>query len=270
MPSPFPGMDPYLEDPTLWPDLHQSLITYIRDILQPTVRPRYHVRIGERLYVVEPPRGIYPDVSILRRGPAPAMPGVATMMTPDAPVLVRMPPEETRQVFVEIVDLTRGGQVVTVIEVLSPTNKTSGDGRDEYRRKQKEVLASAVSLMEIDLLRFGAHTVMAPEHSLHALPAWHYLVALSRANQRDQVAVYPISMRQRLPRVAIPLTDPDPDVVLDLQAVFERCYDNGAYSDLLDYTRPPQEPLAEQDAAWADTLLREKGLRAQTARPTAE
>jgi hypothetical protein len=103
---------------------------------------------------------------------------------------------------------------------------------------------------------------MVPEDYLILLQPWHYLVSLSRAAQRDQMAVYPIPLRQRLPHILVPLAEPDPDVTLDLQAVFERCYDNGAYADLIDYARPPQVPLDPDDAAWAETLLREKGVRA--------
>lgn len=261
MSSPFPGMDPYLEDPGHWQDLHQSLITYIRDELQPAIRPRYHARIGERLYVVEPPHGIYPDVFMIQRQRVPAGPALTGMFAPDAPVLVSLPPEEVRQGFVEIVDLVEGARVVTIIEVLSPANKAAGKDHDQYRRKQEEILASPVSLVEIDLLRQGVHTLMVPEARLISLQPWHYLAAISRATQRDVIAVYPINLRQRLPRIIIPLTAPDPDAVLDLQAVFERAYENGAYADLIDYTRPPKSPLSPDDAGWADALMCEKGLR---------
>lgn len=261
MPSPFPGMDPYLEDAARWPDLHQSLITYIRDALQPTIRPRYHARIGERLYVVQPAHGILPDVFVIQRERVPAGPVMTTTLAPDAPVLISGLPEEVREVFVEIVDLAEGARVVTIIEVLSPTNKTAGKDHEYYCRRQEEILASPVNLVEIDLLRQGVHTVMIPEDALLSLQPWRYLVAISRATRRDQYAVYPIPLHQRLPRVIIPLADPDPDAVLDLQAVFERAYDNGAYADLIDYKRPPRAPLDPDEAAWVDALLREKGLR---------
>lgn len=263
MPSPFPGMDPYLEHPAIWPDLHQSLITYSRDALQPMLRPRYHARIGERLYVIPPYRAIYPDVTVVQRRPAPepvSAPGTA-VLTSDTPVVLTVPPQEIREPFVEILDLAGGGRVVTVIEVLSPANKTPGEGHELYRRKQKEVLTSDTHLVEIDLLRQGEHTLAVPWHALELYRPWHYLVSVSRAGQRDQFEVYFLTVRQRLPRVAIPLKAPDPDVVLDLQAVFERCYEHGAYADLVDYSADPQPPLSPEDAAWAAELLREKGLR---------
>lgn len=268
MPSPFPGMDPYLEDPGLWQDFHQRLITYIADALQPEIRPRYHARIGERLYVVQAGRGIYPDVFLVQRARVPVGGGTA-VLAPDAPVILSLPSEEVRQVFVEIIDLAQGGKVVTVIEVLSPANKTPGKDQEQYRRKQQDVLASPANLVEIDLLHEGLHTVAVPADYLMALQPWRYIVSISRAARREQAEVYPISLRQRLPRIGVPLAAPDPDAVLDLQAVFERCYENGAYADLIDYTRPPQASLASDDASWVDSLLREKGLRGLSNLPQA-
>ncbi len=261
MASPFPGMDPYLEDPNRWPDLHQRLITYSADALQPVIRPRYNARIGERLYVTRPPRSIYPDVALIERTRTLCEPAVATAIEADAPIIIDLPPEEVREPFIEIIDLSQGGQVVTVIEVLSPANKTAGDDHELYRRKQKDVLSSQANLVEVDLLRAGVHTVFVPIGALDVIGLWHYLVAVSRAARRDQASVYPISLRGRLPRIAIPLAEPDPDAVLDLQAAFERSYENGAYADVIDYRRPPKTPLDPDDAAWAEGLLKEKGLR---------
>jgi hypothetical protein len=127
MPGPFPGMDPYLERRDLWPDVHQSLITYSRDALQPQIRPRYHARIGERLYVIPPHRSIYPDVTVTQH-PLAEAPGEGrdmAVLTADAPVVIAVAPEEVREPFIEILDLTRGGRVVTVIETLSPANKNA-------------------------------------------------------------------------------------------------------------------------------------------------
>lgn len=258
MASPFPGRDPYLEDPNRWPDLHQRLITYSADALQPVIRPRYNARIGERLYVTRPPRSIYPDVSLIERGQR--LRETAVIDHVDAPVLIEMSSHAVREPFIEIVDLTHDGRVVTIVEVLSPANKTTGDGREAYRRKQDEVLASQANLIEIDLLREGLHTIFVPHELLilNLAEAWQYLVAISRVTARHQAAVYPISLRKRLPRIAVPLAQPDPDVALDLQAVFARCYDNGAYADVIDYTRPPKVALSAEDAAWAESLLSAK------------
>lgn len=270
MPGPFPGMDPYLEDPARWPDVHQSLITYIRDALQPHLRPRYLARIGERVYIVAPPQAMYPDVVLIRRpavreaGAVYAVAEAEVAMetaepSPDEPVIVTLPPTEHREPFVEIIHA--GGEVVTVIEVLSPANKTPGEGHRLYRRKQQEILETPVHLVEIDLLSTGEHTVAVPEETRAELRPHRYLVCVRRGPERHHFELYPIPLAKRLPRMRVPLKEPDPDVVLDLQGVFDRCYDNGGYAELVDYRKPPPVPLSPEEAAWVDGLLRGKSLR---------
>ncbi|HDQ73567.1 MAG TPA: DUF4058 family protein [Chloroflexi bacterium] len=296
MPSPFPGMDPYLEALARWTDVHQRLITYIADALQSQVRPDYHARMGERVYVVAPHHTFYPDVLVVQH-PAREMAPVyveavvdeaapadevieadgdaggvedveveaETRAEPDdapLPLIVRLDPAEYREPYVEIVH-TAGDEVVTVIEMLSPANKASGPGRDLYRRKQAQILDSPVNLIEIDLLSTGQPTVALPIEVVAGLPAHRYLIGVRRAAQPDQAEVYPIPLSRRLPAVNVPLREPDPDVVLDLQALFTRCYDNGGYGDLIDYRQPPPiAPMLEpEEAAWIDGLLRGRGLR---------
>jgi len=264
-------MDPYLEDPARWSDVHQRLITYIADDLQPQLRPRYHARMGERTYILSPPRSFYPDVlltgHIIRER---ALVDVA-VQTPLAvaedepeelgmPFILNLLPAEYREPFIEIVHVA-GDEVVTVIEVLSPSNKRSGKGQRLYHRKQQEVLDSSAHLVEIDLLSEGKFTVAIGEEGRGLLPPYRYLVSVNRAPERYRFETYPIPLARCLPPVNVPLREPDPDVTFDLQAVFARCYDNGAYADLVDYGRPPPAHLSSKEAAWADDLLRGKGLR---------
>lgn len=263
MPSPFPGMDPYLEDPAVWPGVHDRLIIYIADALQPMLIPRYYVEVRERIYFTDLQDIIYPDITLLRRPSAPAAPsGGVAILTADEPTILAI---ETRQreTFLEI-RAVGSHEVVTVIEVISPSNKAGG-GREEYLRKQREVLDSTAHLVEIDLLRRGAPVVAAPADLLAAIPRYDYLACVRRATRPGRVAVYGVTVRERLPRLAIPLREPDADVVLDLPAIFARCYDNGAYTARIDYNRPPPEPLRPEDAEWADALLRASGLRGQSA-----
>jgi len=269
MPSPFPGMDPYLQQAARWPDVHQRLITYIADTLQPQVRPRYHARMGERMYVLQPPQAMYPDVVLTRRpireiAPAalttPASEETATEEDLDTPITLILPPVEYREPFVEIVH-TAGDEVVTVIEVLSPTNKTSGEGHRLYRRKQQEILDSPVHLIEVDLLSGGLYTVAISEEGRASLPAHRYVVSVQRAPERYRFEAYPIPLQRRLPHIRVPLREPDPDVTLDLQAVFTQCYDNGGYADLMNYQQKPPVTLTAEEAAWLDGLLIGKGLR---------
>ncbi len=277
MPSLFPGMDPYLEESRRWTDVHQGLITYIRDALQPCVRPRYHARMGERVYILNPPRAIAPDVFLIGR-PQPdvggrrvrepavsyatAAPGVMTFSVEEAdvPIMFMMPPIDVREPFVEVVH--GDGEVVTVIEVLSPANKAPGEGYRQYRRKQKELLHSTVNLIEIDLLSTGLPIVALAEESRASLPPHRYLVSVRRGPDTFQFEAYPIPLQRRLPRIRVPLRAPDPDVVLDLQAVFDLSYDNGGYADLVDYRQPPPVELSAEEAVWMDGMLRDRGLRA--------
>jgi len=268
MPGPLPGMDPYLEDPARWPDVHQSLITYIRDALQPQVRPRYYARMGERVYTLTPPRAMYPDVLLVQRAhwePATAYAGEERLQATeaetllDAPIVLTLLPVEHREPFVEIVH-SASDKVVTVIEVLSPANKAAGQGHRLYRSKQQAILDSLTHLIEIDLLSTGLPTVAIPEEGLAYLPPHRYLVSVWRAPDPRRFEAYPVPLSRRLPRLHIPLQEPDPDVGLDLQAVFAQCYDNGGYVDLIDYQQPPPAPLSPEETAWLDSLLRGKGL----------
>lgn len=159
MPSPFPGMDPYLEARAVWPDVHASLITYIREALQPQIRPKYVARIGERVQLATVGHSYVPDVLLVHtmREPAPTL-ATAVSLTADEPQLITTLDEAYREPFIEIV-ARETGDVVTLIELLSPANKM-GDGRDQYIQKQNDLLATAVNLVEIDLLGYGKETVL--------------------------------------------------------------------------------------------------------------
>jgi Protein of unknown function (DUF4058) len=267
MPSPFPGMDPYLEHPTLWSGVHQRLITYLGDALNALLPPHYVADIGERLYVVQSERSIYPDVVVVEPPAAVFLSeggtsSAATVLTSDPPWVLTVEPIEKREVFIEILSVGDPSRVVTVIEVLSPSNKTAGsEGRQLYVTKQHEILQSPTHLLEIDLLHYGEHTVAAPRVHLIEQGTWTYLVCLHRGGQRRRFEVWAITLRQRLPRIRVPLAHGDADVVLDLQTVFDRCYDEGAYARRLDYRRDPPTLLSGDDLAWVTTLLKEQGRR---------
>ncbi len=269
MPSPFPGMDPYLENPATWSDLHQSLITYIRDALQPELRPNYLARIGERVYVAETGRNIYPDVTLLgrpMRERRPESAGAVAAPTAEAevsPVVVREPftlmllSGEHREPYLEIIHST-GREVVTVIEVLSPANKTPGVGYEQYRKKQSEVLRSRAHLAEIDLLSQGLFVLAFDSDGGKRpddVPRSRYLISVSRAPDRTVFDLYPLILPEPLPTFRIPLRAPDPDVLLNLQAVFDKCYENGRYADVTDYTQPPPVPLSLDEQHWVKTNL---------------
>jgi hypothetical protein len=260
-------MDPYLEHPARWQGLHLAFITYGQSALNALLPPQYVADIGERLYIVEPERSIYPDLMVVEHLPPPppadlGAGGTAVATASDPSWVVVVHPAQFREAFIRILTVAEESRVVTVLEFLSPSNKTTGsDGRELYLTKQRELLDSQTHLIEIDLLRQGQHTVAPPRESLLPRGPWDYLASLHRGGLKGRYQVWPISLRQRLPRIDVPLADGDPDIVLDLQPVFDRCYDEGGYARRLDYHREPLPPLNADDAAWADQLLRERGLR---------
>jgi len=254
MPSPFPGMDPYLEG-ALWTTLHHGLGTEIVRQLAPKLRPHYIALPVERFVmamssdVSVTTASAYPDVSVAEA--APRVRGQSQSAAVVAPLrLSTVIPEAVPHVSIEIRD-TRERQLVTAIEILSPTNKR-GEGRREYLTKRQRILLSAAHLMEIDLLRMGRRVPMQQK-----LPDRPYFIFLSRTQDRPLTDVWPVALREPLPAVPVPLLAGDIDVVLDLQAAFTAAYDLPGYDLIVDYSQPPDVPLTPQDAAWAAEHLRE-------------
>jgi hypothetical protein len=258
-------MDPYLESRRFWGGVHNSLITYIRNALQRQLRPRYFVNIEERIYVEETQRSIAPDVSVLRKTESPQG-GVAVLEAEyDSPVVLLTEARQYTEGAIHILDRERNLRLVTVIEVLSPTNKEANSkGRELYLRKQGEVLKSDVHLVEIDLLRDGEYTLAPPLNRLRekVRQPWHYLISISRADDPEHFLLYPRTVRERLPVIPVPLAFGEGNAPLDLQTVFNQCYEDGAYADVIDYSQPPPPPpFSPDDEAWIDELLKSKGLR---------
>lgn len=263
MASPFPGMDPYLEQ--FWGDIHHSFITYARDQLQPALPGDLRARVEERVFVESPighERTMYPDIRVVERGrrgrePIAAPAGVVVA----EPIRMRLPDEPVTQGFIEILDMRTGRRVVTVIEVLSHSNKAAGPGRELYERKQRECKQGGVNLVEIDLLRGGRWTILVPEPLVPVSRHTAYRACVYRPGVESPSELYPLPLRPRLPAIKIPLRPTDADVVLDLQALIDQCYRNGGYDEDIDYSLDPDPPLSASDAAWAEGLLREKGRR---------
>jgi hypothetical protein len=259
-------MDPYLEDPAYWPDVHQRLITYLSDDLNTLLPAGYVARAEERVYVSTPPKFVIHDLAIgLTRAPHPGAARLAwssgttvidrASLPADEPVTVLLA-TQVREPFIQVLDLRRGRTLETVIEILSPSNKAFGSaGWQQYRKKQTQVLGSDSHLIEIDLLRGGTHAAAIPMQSLGLPHRWDYLVSVVRASSRDRGQAYVRSLRERLPRFGVPLADADPDAVVDLQVVLDRCYDQGRYAQELDYTSDPPVPLSSTDRSWARSIV---------------
>jgi hypothetical protein len=252
----FPGMDPYLEHPDFWPGVHNELVVYLRDQLQPLLRPRYIAATETRLYIEMPKRQFVPDV-LIRKGRDRPRTGTHAVAEVDEAETVELTGNEIEEAYIEILDMQADQHVVTVIEVVSPSNKAPGDGRELYLKKQREVIASDIHLVEIDLLRAGQHVISVPEWAARDHGHYDYLVCINRADRpRWRYTIYRRTVRDRLPRIGIPLAEPDPDVPLDLQAALARVYEMGSYRDRVRYDAPCRPPLSEEDQAWANELVK--------------
>jgi hypothetical protein len=207
-----------------------------------------------------------PDVNVLRperpsSGPATSPFGATAVARP--PVVVRIPREEFRQTYLDVYARPGNERLVTTIEVLSPTNKSrGGEGRTLYLQKQRAVLSSKVNLVEIDLLRGGQHTTAVRlEDALEKAVPFDYHVCIRAFEEPDDFVIYPISVGERLPAVAIPLLPGDPSVHIDLQGLLDRCYDTGLYQRRVPYRNdPPAPPLRPEQTAWVAQILRDKGI----------
>lgn len=279
MPNPFPGFDPYLEDEHFWNDFHERFITYAAEALAPCLPSRYRLRIDERSLVTTlspspAQRVVSPDIAVTERPSPAAVPTAAaattffavrseTEIAFDEPVIVELVSELIqRQSFIKIVDRTRE-RLVTVIELLSPSNKRTGEWRTAYLQKQLAYLEADVNLVEVDLLRQGEHTVAVPAYALSSLPPFYGIISVWRGHLPRRFEVYPVVLPKRLPRIAVPLLPEDEDVGLDLPWVFNRCYETGRYALDIDYPQPPPVPLTDEEQRWLDGWLKEKGLRPQ-------
>jgi hypothetical protein len=259
MPSPFPGMDPYIEGPGIWQDFHSDFAAEIRTALNRSIRPRYVAALTAYatydVVEIARPRAFSPDVAVSQpqppRGEGPT--AVATLAR--APAVSRVPLELPIRLHRVEIRTTREEMLVTAIEILSPVNKRPGhEAFEEYQRKRRRLLSDSVHLIEIDLLRGGIRPRL--EEPVAAAP---YYVVLSRVERRPWVDVWPIPLQEALPLIPVPLLEPDPDAVLDLGAVVASVYERGGYEDRIDYGEtPPPPPLTDEETAWVQLLLRDQ------------
>jgi hypothetical protein len=245
-------MDPYLEKPGLWKQVHTNLIVDIQRSLAPRVRPKYQVAIEQRNFlalsageplvgepdvlVIEPTGR--PPVALTRNGAVAVVNGSYTVSLPE--------PQQVIERYLEVRDV-ESGEVITVIEILSPSNKLEDRKRDE--RKRQRVLTSMTNLVEIDLLRSGKPMPMSGN-----FPQTHYRILVSRALQRPEAQVFPCGLRQPIPDIPIPLRPGEVEPRLPLNQILHALYDSAGYDLFIDYRRPPVPPLSEEDAVWAQQL----------------
>ena len=259
MRPPFPGMDPWLEHPDLWLGVHNRLIAAISDEIVPKVAPRYFVAVEQHAYLV-PIHGDRvtgrPDLLVSRtrsrrRLPVPSGPEASV----GAGVLeldVEVPVKERVEEWYLKIKRVGTGKVVTVIEVLSPTNKSHRPGRKQYLRKRGHILGSNTNLVEIDLLRKGKPMpIRQPVES-------DYRILISRGQSRPRARLLAFGVRQPIPVIPIPLLPKDSEPTLDLNTVLHALYERARFDLQLDYANPPEPPLDKKDAAWARAIVSPK------------
>lgn len=261
MGSPFPGMDPYLE--RHWLDVHTALVAGTRDSLNQGL-PDDLIASAEERVAVETDEGkhrlIGPDVRVFEPpagGVAVVEPATGTSVGLRYRLLAQSEPITER--FIRVIEAGTE-RLVTVIEFVSPTNK-GGDGLQAFRAKRGELLASGVNFVEIDLVRDGDWRALLRPFLCPRKAVTPYRMTVRLPNEPEAVYLEPITLRQRLPDLIVPLRRDDPQVRLELQPLVERAYANGRYDRRLTYAGPPDPPLDAEDAAWADELLRAAGRR---------
>ena len=252
--SPFPGMDPYLESPDLWPDVHNSLMNIFREQLGDLLAPKYIAELDTQIVIDRFPdepgsvERVVPDVAITQ--PRVIRESSAESTAVLAPLRLRVPVAIQTRLVTLYIRLQETKRLVAVVELLSPVNKRPGEGRQAYLEKRAAYLETAVHLIEIDLLRKWPRMPLEGH-----LPTSDYLAMVCNMYERPNCDVWPISVRQPLPNLPIPLLRPDPPVALDMNEALRTAYRRAHYDLRIDYRAPYDPPLAPPDAEWAAMLL---------------
>ncbi|MFN6516321.1 MAG: DUF4058 family protein [Nostoc sp. CreGUA01] len=261
MPSIFPGMNPYLEHPELFPGLHHLLISEIARFLSPQLRPKYRVAVEVRMYETTDENSLLvgiPDIIVKNRQNITdsTITNIAVAAPKSEPIKVKIPmPVNIREGYLEVREVETE-VLITTIEILSPTNKRTGKGRQIYEEKRAQVLASRSNLVEIDLLRKGDPMPMMGNDIQS-----HYRILVCRGDRRPYADLYAFNLQDIIPSFPLPLCSGDTEPIIDLQALLNQVYDIYGYDLVVDYSQQPVPALSETDAAWADALLQEKGVR---------
>lgn len=226
MPSPLPGMDPFLEEDSIWSAFQHHLVLSLYQLLLPGLVDRYRARMGQRHYTTE--QALF--TSVIR--------------------------DEHQEDYIEI--RQRGdGRLITLLDIVSPINRITPEGRQAYLATRKEHRQQGANLVEIDLVLQGEPML---EYSRDNLPEWDYAVTVTRATHPDRHEIYTTTLQKRLPRFRLPLASDDRDTVVDLHSAFNRCYDQGGFANQIDYSRVPKTALNDEQREWLKNLIAESSL----------
>ncbi|MHC5859558.1 DUF4058 family protein [Nostoc sp.] len=245
MGNPFPGMNPYLEQPELWHQVHNRLIVAVADDLTPQIAPKYRVSIEERVYTSVDDIllvGIA-DVAVANRNTTDTSTTLTTAKLTE-PSKVKVPiPEQVTERFLEV-RTTQSKEVVAVIEILSPKNKRSKEGRAAYENKRQKILASATNLVEIDLLRQGESMPVL------GATATDYSILVSRSYNRPDADLYTFDLKTPIPIFPVPLRQGEPEPIVDLQRLLNEIYERARFDLAIDYSQPLKIVQSPQEEAW--------------------
>lgn len=259
--SPFPGMNPYLEHPELFPGLHHWLIIEIARFLSPQLRPKYRVAVEVRTYETSDEDSLQvgiPDVTIRSRQTAndSTTTNVVVVEPSVEPVKVRIPvPLTIKEGYLEVREVGTEA-LITTIEILSPSNKRSGKGRQKYLKKRETILETRTNLVEIDLLRKGQ-----PMPIVGNKIQSHYRILVYRGDTRPIADLYAFNLQNVIPSFSLPLRSDDREPVINLQELLNEIYDVSGYDLVVDYSQEVVPALNEENKVWVDRVLKEKGLR---------
>lgn len=227
MPSVFPGMDPYLEDGKRWPTFQTQFISALGDALQPALNEKYRLRLGHRFYEIE------------------------------QVLFTSIQKEEHQEPFLEIRLKSSNDKLVTLIDMVSPVNRTHPEARRHYNLRRQEARLEGANLVELDLALQGTTCL---EADLSTLTESQYVCSVTRAGRPIKHELYGTVLTKRLPRVRLPLLSDDRDLVLDVQALINRVYDR-CFEGQIDYQHDPHVPLSDADRHWLDQWLRHEKVR---------
>ena len=246
--SPFPGMNPYFEQPGIWRGFHTLFLVYALEEIAASLPKGYQIDIEESLFIDTPEDGarLFAVADLAVQANDSFERDATAVMAAPLTTTIRMPRQRRARNLMISSRIRR--EVVTVIELLSPANKSLGADRNLYLNKRATLLQNEANYVEWDLLRGGERL------PVEDLPACDYYALVSRRSERPRVGVWPILLRDPLPVVPIPLLPGDPEPLVNLKRIVDRVYDVGMYGQKL-YGEDPTPPLAPDDAAWAAAII---------------
>ncbi len=256
MSSPFPGMNPYLEQSAFWSSFHSRLIVALADAIAPQILPNYYIEVETRTYSEDGESELLvgiPDAvvfsSLESRLPQ-IQSETANVVTATRPQKVQLPTSiEVRERYLEVRELGSDA-VITVIELLSPKNKRNGKGRIAYNDKRQRILDSASHFIELDLLRADEPMPMT------GISDWNYRILVSRSEQRPIADLYGFMLTEPIPIFPLPLKLDDIEPLISLQPILSGVYERAGYQFRLDYNQPvPSPSLSIEQQQWLDQLL---------------